>query len=968
MWVLLLRKERALQGGSLIRFLGWMTAGFPVLFLTAPLSALFGAGLGTYLIFSADLPKIPDLRAYRPKTVSTFYAEDGTVIGVFYKEKRFPIRLDSLPPHVTNAFLAAEDARFFSHQGVDLSGTARALLKNIKAGNFAQGGSTITQQVTRNIILSREKKLSRKIREAILAFRVEKTFTKKEILELYLNEIYLGKGSYGVEAAARTYFGKGAPELTIAEAAMLAGFVSNPSKYSPARNIETCLKRREFVLTAMLRGGFITDDQYKQSVKEQPKFRENLPTPYHRAPYFTEAARQYIVAKYGANKLYNEGLRVWTTCDVSLQEKAQEALLKGAFSWEKRQGRPAGLVRRLKPSEAREFLKSRPKDSYHMGDVVQAVVLTNHAAEKRKGKQKEKKDKEKKQSALQELVLALAGDLRFRMELHSGIAYRSNDLLEFRVAEVSRGTLRLEQLLLPPVEGAAVSIENSTGYVRALVGGLDFERSSFNRAVQAMRQPGSAFKPLLYAAALEWADYSPHTLIVDEPIAVVLDPAKPVWIPKNADGQYLGPVTLRQALAQSRNIAAVKLLMDVGPENAIHMARKMGIETPLDKNLSLSLGTSEVTPLELTSAYTIFPNMGMKIHPALIKRVEDRFGNILEDNTMEPLDVAAHLKDEFHSDSENPSSNFKKESDVDQTEARSPYFNSGSIKRARNLAVENRSSDLSSRIESLLSSTFPTRWIAGRVSMERALTPSTAYAMLSMLRETCVSGTAASVSRMRRKDLAGKTGTTDDCTDAWFVGFNSKYTTGVWLGYDTKTSLGKHEYGGTAALPVWMNFMTEALANEPSKGYPPPPGIVFAEGGAAPGNIRQENLLEANPDFALRAGTKQMCPVDAEFVTASFHPFSFTEQFSQINFGHEPFYGGMRVLSPKGEPLDQAYNATDGWDGSTLDRGSLPHVNNNMGNPDHEETPSDSSSSGSQWDQDLLSWVSNYLRGQGAAQ
>ena len=795
-----------------------MTAGFPVLFLIAPLSALFGAGLGAYLIFSADLPKIPDLRAYRPKTVSTFYAEDGTVIGVFYKEKRFPIRLDSLPPHVTNAFLAAEDARFFSHPGVDFSGVARALLKNIKAGNFAQGGSTITQQVTRNIILSKEKKLSRKIREAILAFRVEKTFSKKEILELYLNEIYLGKGSYGVEAAARTYFGKSAPELTIAEAAMLAGFVSNPSKYSPARNIETCLKRREFVLTAMLRSGFITDDQYKQSVKEEPKFRENLPTPYQRVPYFTEAARQYIVAKYGANKLYNEGLRVWTTCDVSLQDKAQECIAERSFQLGEEAGQ-AGRPRTQTETCGSPRISQEPAKGFLQCGRCRAGVWSSQIMlhEKRKGKQKEKKDKDKKENTLQELTLALAGDLRFRMELHSAIPYRSNDLLEFRVAEVNGGTLRMEHQSLPPVEGAVVSIDNSTGYVRALVGGLDFERSSFNRAVQAMRQPGSAFKPLVYAAALEWADYSPHTLIVDEPIAVVLDPAKPVWIPKNADGQYLGPVTLRQALAQSRNIAAVKLMMDVGPETTIHMARKMGIGSPLDKNLSLSLGTSEVTPLELTSAYTIFPNMGMKIHPVLIKRVEDRFGNILEDNSMEPLDVAAHLKDEFHSNSGNPSGNFKKESDIDQTEAGSPYPNSGLIEEARNLAVKNRSSDLNSGIESLLSTTFPTRWIARRASMERALSPATAYLMLSMLRETCVSGTAASVSRMRRKDLAGKTGTTDDCTDAWFVGFNSKYTTGVWLGHDTKTSLGKREYGGTAALPVWVNFMTEALADERSK-------------------------------------------------------------------------------------------------------------------------------------------------------
>jgi penicillin-binding protein 1A len=398
------------------------------------------------------------------------------------------------------------------------------------------------------------------------------------------------------------------------------------------------------------------------------------------------------------------------------------------------------------------------------------------------------------------------------------------------------------------------------------------------------------------------------------------------------------------------------------------MARKMGIDTPLEKNLSLSLGTSEVTPLELTSAYTVFPNMGMTIHPVLIKRVEDRFGNVLEDNSMEPLDVAAHLNDEFLSTSENPSSKQENESDIDQAEAGSSYPESGSIKGARDLAAKNSSSSLSPGIEFLLSSTFPTRWIERRASMERTLSPSTAYLMLSMLRETCVSGTAASVSRMRRKDLAGKTGTTDDCTDAWFVGFNSKYTTGVWLGYDTKISLGKHEYGGTAALPVWVNFMTQAIANERPGAYPTPPGIVFTQDEAAPGHVRQEDLLEANPDFALRAEAKQMCPVDAEFVTASFHPFPFMGQFSQANFGQESFYGGMRFLSAKGEPLDQVYNVTGGWDGSTFYRGNLPQLNSNTRNPDHEETAPDSSPSRSRWDQDLLSWVSNYLRGQGAAQ
>ena len=551
---------------------GWLGAGVPILLLAAGSFGLLGATLAVYLIFSADLPKIPDLRAYRPKTVSTFYAEDGTVIGVFYKEKRFPVSVDSLPPHVINAFLAAEDARFFSHTGVDLFGVIRALITNVKAGNYAQGGSTITQQVTRNFILSKEKKISRKVREAILSLRLEKTLTKREILELYLNEIYLGTRSYGAEAAARTYFGKGASDLSVAEAAQLAGLVSSPSKYSPHRNPDISLKRRDFVLASMLRGSFISDEQYREAIKEIPKLRESLPNPYERVPYFTEAARQYIVAKYGSDRLYNEGLQVWTTCDIPLQDKAQEVLLKGAAGWEKRQGRPSGLVRRLKPKEVREFLGNSAKESYSLGDSILALVITNHSRTSQK-KSKSKLGPE------QELTLALAGDKRFQMELKSPVAFRTNDLVQFRVTEVEGSKISLEHEALPAVEGALVCIENNTGYVRALAGGLDFERSNFNRAVQALRQPGSAFKPFVYAAALEYAAYSPHTLIADDPIAVVTGPREPEWIPRNSDSQYMGLMTLREALARSRNVAAVKLLMDVGVETTVSLAHEMGIRS-----------------------------------------------------------------------------------------------------------------------------------------------------------------------------------------------------------------------------------------------------------------------------------------------------------------------------------------------------------------------------------------------------
>ncbi|MFH0960968.1 MAG: transglycosylase domain-containing protein, partial [Pseudomonadota bacterium] len=605
--------------------MAWLWIGVPVLVMVGLLSGILGSALGTYLIFSKDLPNIPDLRAYRPKTVSTFYAADGSVIGVFYKEKRFPVPLVSIPPNVTNAFLAAEDARFFSHPGVDFIGISRAVVRNLKSGNFSQGASTITQQVTRNFILTKEKKISRKIREAILSFRLEKSLSKQEILNLYMNEIYLGRGAYGVEAAARTYFGKSANELSVAEAAVIAGLVSNPNKYAPPRNLDNALRRREFVLNSMLRNNFISETDFQEAMNEAPIFRENFPNPFSRAPYFTEAVRQKIIEKYGSSRLYNEGLQVWTTMNPIRQDAASAALLRGAQAWEKREGRPIGLIKRLKPAEAKEFLSGNAPNTINFGDIVQGLVIEAPENKKRKGK----KNQEPPSS---EYVVALRCGLKFSMKLSTGSVYRINDLLEFRVVEDDTKNLSLEQRTLPPIQGALICIENRSGHVLALVGGLDFDTSPFNRATQAMRQPGSAFKPVVYSAALEWSGYSPNTMVVDEPIAVLIDQREPEWVPANSDGGFIGATNLTNALALSRNVVAVKLLMDVGLETTINAARNMGIKSPLGRNLSLGLGSSEVTPIELTAAYTVFPNMGMRISPVMIKKVVDRFGNVLEDN------------------------------------------------------------------------------------------------------------------------------------------------------------------------------------------------------------------------------------------------------------------------------------------------------------------------------------------------
>ncbi|MFC1836098.1 penicillin-binding protein 1A [Thermodesulfobacteriota bacterium] len=947
-------KRRSFVSGIFV----WLSAGIPILVLCGLAGGILGGGLGTYFHFAADLPKIPDLRAYRPKTVSAFYAEDGTVVGIFYREKRFPVPVGSIPPHVINAFLAAEDARFFSHPGVDWTGVLRALVKNIKARKFAHGGSTITQQVTRNFLLSKEKKLDRKIKEALLAFRLEKVLSKKEILDIYINEIYLGRGAWGVESAARTYFGKNCTRLTVAEAALLAGLVHAPSSYCPITNRKKVLERRSYVLKRMLESRFISEPQFRQASAEVPEFRENLPNPYEKVPYFTEAVRRYIVAKYGEERLYNEGLQVWTTCDLSFQEKAYRALRKGAEDWETRQRRPKGLVRRLKSKELEAFLKMPRTKANKVGDIIEAVIIKNNTPKKKRKRRKKKNDAE---DFNQDCTLALAGNAQFRQTLWSKFRYRNRDVFEFRITAIKNGFLTLEHIPTPPIQGALVCLENRTGYVRALVGGLDFQRSRFNRAIQAKRQPGSAFKPIVYSAALEWGHYGPNTVIVDEPIAVVVDPKEEEWIPMNSDRKFLGPVNFSQALIYSRNTSTIKIQMDVGLESSIKMARNLGIESPMGKNLSLCLGASEVSPLELTAAYSVFPNMGTKVSPVLVKKVVDRFGNVLEDNTAEPIKITeASLADKSASAllkrwAQPPPTQqqprgyydqygryYEEEPDPHQQSPGSPYgqgqpgyqrhrqndpgTTQGTPASPESLVVEedllkintDDLSALSPKVSAILSMPYGLKPIkvSRRPDPVRVLSPQTSYIMLSLLRRVCTSGTASKAKKLGRRDIGGKTGTTDDCTDAWFIGFNPEYTTGVWMGYDAKVTLGRREQGNKAALPVWMDFMGKTLGNDGNQGYPIPPGIVFWEDRGRQKRKSLAAYLESAPDLEPTLVTKKVCPLDMSFMPVS--------GYGSPNFGSYPSqqvpgqYGGyqpygmateqysggsMRVLSPNGETL-----------------------------------------------------------------
>ena len=734
---------------------------------------LAGVSLATYLVYSQNLGEIPSLVSYEPKTVSTFYADDGTVIGSFFKQKRLVVDLEQIPPHVVNAFLAAEDARFFEHPGVDWSGLARATVRNLTAGRIVQGGSTITMQVTRNFLLTHERRISRKIREIILALRLEKVWGKQKILYVYLNEIYLGEGAYGVEAAARGYFDKPVEHLTIAQAALIAGLVASPSRFNPFKNEKLARQRQLTVLSRMLKNGFITEEQYREASTEPLNFKKEPEKPFDLAPDFTEAVRRYIVSKYGEEKLYNEGLKVFTTCRLDFQRKALEDLEKGVEEIKARQ-KYLAILRTVHKDEIPELLQKRRTPELTEGKIYQGIVVkVTHRSNKET-----------------ELHVALSKRMAGRVRLvDKAGAYKVGQVLALRFEKFLDKVPFFTLDDNPKLQGALVCIENRTGYVRALVGGVSGEHFQFNRATQAKRQPGSAFKPIVYSVALEEKSYSPATIIIDEPIIVDMEREDEEWEPRNAGGDFLGPLSLRRALELSRNICTIKILMDVGFDSVIETARKMGISSPLGRNLSLSLGTSELSPLELTSAYTVFPNSGVHVTPTLIKRIEDRLGNVLEDNTDLPL--------------------------LDESEIPTPTPR----QEFRELWTQTAQKG-----------TNPPRSKAEPTRVQAAISPQTAYIMTALLQGGVTQGTGARLKNyLNRKDLAGKTGTTNNSEDTWFIGFSPDYTAGVWVGFDEKRPLGRREQGGSAALPIWGYFMRDILGNRPEKEFPIPPDIMFQD-------------------------------------------------------------------------------------------------------------------------------------------
>lgn len=706
---------------------------------------------GGYMYFKQDLPRISSLKDYNPPTVTTFYSDDNRKIAEFFQERRIVIPLSHMPDMLKNAFIAAEDDRFYQHKGINLLSILRAFIKNIEAGTIVQGGSTITQQVTKSFLLSPEKSYERKIREVILAYRIDKTFSKDDILFLYLNQIYLGHGAYGVKAAAENYFDKDVQELTLAECAILAGLPQAPTRYSPFRYPERARNRQVYVLNRMVSEGYITGAQAAEALNEPLNIKPRRNWYLEKVPYYTEYVRQYVEKKYGRDLLYNGGLQVYTSVNIDMQKTAEQEIDKGLRDLDKRQGY-RGPLKKLAKEEIETFSKQikekMQEKPLEKNQIVQGVVTEINDS---KNETLVKIGEDIGIIPLKRMAWARKPNPEIGYSGNSvkkpGDVLRTGDVIYVKTIEKqsNKNTWELALEQEPKVQSALLCLEAGTGHVKAMMGGRDFEQSQFNRAIQSRRQPGSAFKPVVYAAALD-KGYTPASVILDTAVVYEDKEQNYVWKPKNYSHKFYGPTLFREALAYSRNLVTIKILKDIGVGYTINYAKKLGITSPLQRDLSLALGSSGVSLLELVNAYSVFANMGYNLKPVFITKIVDRHGNILEE---------------------------------------------------------------------------------AEIEMEKVIEKSTAYLITSLLESVIKEGTGKSVQALNRP-AAGKTGTTNDMNDAWFVGYTPQYITGTWVGFDEEASIGKGETGASAAAPIWLGFMSRILEDEPVRLFQVPDDIVFA--------------------------------------------------------------------------------------------------------------------------------------------
>ena len=706
--------------------------------------------------FSKDLPALDQLGTYQPSLVTQVYSSDQQLIGQFFIERRILTPVADIPEQLRRAVIAVEDVRFFEHPGLDYIGMLRAAWTNVRRGGKVEGASTITQQLARSLFLSSERTFDRKVRELILAYKMELILTKEQILELYLNQIYFGQGAYGVASAAQTYFGKDLSALTIGESAFLAGLPKSPNHYSPFKAYDRAKKRQEHVLARMEEAKFLTPAEREQAAAELLGFRR--PGGEQAAPYFVEYIRQLLVAKYGEAMVYKGGLKVFTTLNLEMQKAAEAAFAAGLRELDKRQGwrgplrtvdatapTPPAVAavtdQALKAGDYREGFVSKVAKDYFLlqiGTTVAKLSFDDMAWAKRR-------------------LTGFDTAKDFVVNQNLKQVLKPGDVIEVMVKKLDRDIVHVQLEQTPLVEGGLITLEPDNGAIRAMVGGYDFARSEYNRAVQAHRQPGSAFKPIIYATAVSQG-MSPASVILDAPVVYEQEQDEKTWKPENYGRKIHGMVSLRDALAHSHNLATVRLLDKVGVKDVIEFAKTVGVTSPLAADLSLGLGSSSVGLMELTSAYGVLLNQGSRAEPYAILSVKDNAGTVLEQAAPQAIPV---------------------------------------------------------------------------ISKE------TAYLITNMMEDVIQKGTGQAAKVLGRP-IAGKTGTTDEFINAWFIGGAPNLVTGIYVGFDDRRSLGETESGAHAALPIWINFMRVALKPLPVMAFTIPEGVTFVKVDPATGLLEGE--------------------------------------------------------------------------------------------------------------------------------
>ena len=692
-----------------------------------------------------NLPDVSDLADYRPKLPLRIYSSEGALLGEFGEERRNLTPIGEIPTVVKDAVLAIEDARFFQHGGVDYKGMMRAVLANLGRVK-SQGASTITMQVARNVYLSSEKTFTRKIYEILLTFKLEHLLTKDQILEIYMNQIYLGNRAYGFAAASEAYFGKPLKSVSIAEAAMLAGLPKAPSAYNPISNPKRARSRQLYIIERMQENGYITAEEAAEAKQEKITIRSGYDNTRVHAEYVAEMVRQLIFSQYG-NEAYTRGLNVYTSLNAGNQEAAYAALRRGIMDYERRQhyrGPEQFVSLPTAAEEVEDAIDEALANHPDNGDILAAVVL--EATSRKIVAARANGD-----------TLEITGD--GLKPAQSGLSDKAAPNIKIRrgavirVVKTPKNAWEITQL--PEVEGALVAVDPRNGAIKALVGGFDFDKNKFNHAAQAWRQPGSSFKPFIYSAALE-KGFTPATVVNDAPLFfdAGVTGSQP-WEPKNYDGRYDGPMTMRTGLAKSKNMVSIRILQAVGPKTAQEWVTRFGFEAEKHPAyLTMALGAGSVTPLQMASAFSVFANGGYRVNPWLITRVTDHKGRVISENP--PPDIS---------------------------------------------------------------------------DLPRAIDARNAFVMNNLLQEVTRSGTAARAqATLKRTDLHGKTGTTNDSVDAWFAGYQPTLAAVTWIGYDKPRNLGSRETGGGLSLPVWINFMERALKGVPVMEATVPPGVVNVGG------------------------------------------------------------------------------------------------------------------------------------------